>query len=150
MKIVDSNYSYDEFEGFTPLDLSMRVSARGRIELSAFDGHVGISREGRDVLFVRKYLRFAYNAEKKQLLIASVPDEGKDTIRVPKMARYNISCAEICRLLEQECRYDLSMVRLRIPGTVSRTKKNAVIFDLAQATTAKPTRKGGRKKNGSK
>lgn len=145
MKIVDENYSFDEFEGFTPLDLSMRVSARGRIELSAFDGHVGISREGRDVLFVRKYLRFAYNAEKKQLLIASVPDEGKDTIRVPKMARYNISCAEICRFLEKECRYDLNTVRIRIPGTVSRTKKNTVIFDLTQVKSVKPTRRGARK-----
>ena len=148
MKIVDENYSYDEFEGFTPLDLSMRVCARARIELSVFEGKIGFNREARDVLFGRKFIRFAFNSEKRQLLIASVPDEGKDTIRVPKMARYNISCAEICELLEKECRYDLSVVRIRIPGTVSRTKKNAVIFDLTQVKSVKPTRKGGRKKNG--
>lgn len=143
MKIVDEKYSYDEFEGFTPLDLSMRVCARGRIELSVFEGKIGFNREARDVLFARKFIRFAYNAEKRQLLAVSVPDEGKDTIRITSTAKAYISCAEICRLLEQECRYDLSMVRLRIPGTMSRTKKNAVIFGLAQATTAKPTRKGG-------
>ena len=38
MKTVDENYSYDEFEGFTPLDLSMRVSARGRM-------HIHVSRD---------------------------------------------------------------------------------------------------------
>ena len=150
MKIVDENYSYDEFEGFTPLDLSMRVCARARIELSVFEGKIGFNREARDVLFGRKFIRFAFNSEKRQLLIASVPDEGKDTIRVPKMARSNISCAEICKLLEKECRYDLSVVRIRIPGTMSRTKKNTVIFDLTQVKSVKPTRKGGRKKNGSK
>lgn len=145
MKIVDENYSYDEFEGFTPLDLSMRVSARGRIELSVFEGKIGFNREARDVLFARKFIRFAYNAEKKQLLIASVPDEGKDTIRIPKTARYIISCAEICRFLEKECRFDLNTVRIRIPGTVSRTKKNTVIFDLTQVKSVKPTRRGARK-----
>ena len=149
MKIVDENYSFDEFEGFAPMDFSTRICLRGRIELSVFEGKIGFNREARDVLFARKFIRFAYNAEKRQLLAVSVPNEGKDTIRITSTAKAYISCAEICRLLEQECRYDLSMVRMRIPGTQSRTKKNAVIFDLTQATTAKPTRKGGRKKNGS-
>lgn len=141
MKTVDEKYSYDEFEGFTPVNLKSRICVRDVPELSAFEGRLMFNVAARKILFERKYIRIAYNAETRQMLITSVTNEGTDTIRITASAGNQICCKPICDLLEKESRFDLHYVRLKIPGTVSRTKKNVVIFDLTAATTVKPLRR---------
>ena len=41
---------------------------------------------------------------------------------------------------ERECRFDTSLVRIRIPWTVCRSKRNAIVFDLKQASSVKVRR----------
>lgn len=71
-------------------------------------------------------------------MILSSPDSGTDALRLPATKKRAITCAGLRALLEKECRFDLNTVRIQVPGTVCRTKRNAIIFDLNNITTRKP------------
>lgn len=140
MKTTDDNYHYDEMDGFMPVDLKHKSRASSRdIWMSVFGTGLSFSQETRKTLFVRKYIRFLYNSEQRKLLVMSSPNDSRDSIFLVKSAPINgLHNASLRELLERELKYDLSVVRVRIPGEQSRSKPNAFIFDLNKAITSKP------------
>lgn len=143
MMTTDDNYRYDEMEGFEPVDLKQRSRASSRdIWMTMFGSGLSFSLETRKTLFARKYIRVLYNSEKKKLMVMSSPSDGKDSIFLVRSAAINgLHNASLRALLERELRYDLSVVRVRIPGEPCRSKQNAFIFDLNRAITTKPPQK---------
>lgn len=63
MKKIDENYSYDELEGFEPINPRVQAS-KSEYWLSMFKNVATFSAVTRETLFVRPYIRFAYNAQK--------------------------------------------------------------------------------------
>lgn len=139
----DPKYRYDEMDGFEPLNLNTETKASSNeIWISVIRSHIEITKEAQKTLFQRKYVRILYNKEKKLLLAVSVPDAGKDTLKVCSSATTNgINSMELRKLLEQELRYDLSVVRIKIPGKKSSARPNAIIFDLNKAIASKPIKR---------
>ena len=143
MKTTDENYHYDELAGFSPVEMKSKARASCReIWLSMYKNHLSFSCEAQKTLFARKYLRFLFSPDQKKLLVLSSPDSGSGAVFLIKSAAANgLSCVGLRDLLERELRYDLSVVRIRIPGEVCRSKPNGIIFDLSRAVTSKPQRK---------
>ena len=140
MKKVDSNYSYDELEGFIPLEIRS-LAPQDEILLSMYRGKLNLSKAARTILFVKDYLLIAYNSEQRQLLLAACPEAGKGTIRLPKSAAGAITNKALDELLTRECRYDMAVARIYIRGTVCRSRAGAIIFDLNTVTSKKARRK---------
>lgn len=136
MKRVDENYSYDELEGFAPLELNQKAR-KDDIWISAHKNTLGLSSAARKILLVKTHLRIAYNRERKQLLLQAASDTDKGVIPLPPTASHNLHCAALTKLLEKECRYDLSIVRIHVYGEVSHTRKGAVIFNLNTVVSKK-------------
>lgn len=143
MMTDDPKYRYDEMDGFEPVELNTSTHApSNEIWLSMIKSHIGITKEAQKTLFQRKYVRMLYNKEKNLLLAVSVPDAGKDTLKVCSSAHTNgVNSLELRKLLEQELRYDLSIVRIKIPGKKSSARPNAIIFDLNKAIASKPVKR---------
>ncbi|MBQ9402139.1 MAG: hypothetical protein IJU38_07180 [Clostridia bacterium] len=143
MKTTDENYRYDELAGFSPVELKSKARASCReIWLSMYKSQLSFSQEAQKTLFARKHIRFLFNPEQRKLLALSSPYAGSDALFLVKSAAANgLSCVGLRDLLERELRYDLSVVRIRIPGEVCRSKPNGIIFDLSRAVTQKPQRK---------
>ena len=142
MTTVDQNYSYDELEGFEPCNIKSKVGPSSEIWMSVSGPLVRVSSAARNVLFSRKYLAFYLNEGKKLLLVCSSSSDGPNVIRIPQTGKNALHSSDLRKLLERICRYDLQTVAIRIPGTIARSRKNAVIFDLNNVTTWKPGRKG--------
>ena len=136
MKTIDANYSYNELEGFSPIVVT-KMSSRFDIWLSVSKNWTRISAEARKVLLQRDFISFFFNPERKQLLLISCPEPSKSTIRITKSSSHGLHCAALRDLLEKELRIDLTNHTIRIPGTIARSKKNAVIFELSQFESRK-------------
>lgn len=142
MKRVDENYSYDELEGFEGLNFTRRAVCTDEIWMTVSStGMIWMTKKAKDILFTRKYIRLAYKPEKKLLLLCSEPNDGPDSIKLQKSSRNMIQHKQLSQFIGQECRYDLSIVNVRIPGTVCHSKRNAIIFDLNRATSVKPRKR---------
>ena len=143
MMTDDPKYRYDEMDGFEPVELNHKFRASSQeLWMSMYNAHVSFTKEARRILFTRKYIRFLYNQEKKLLMVVSVPDLGKDTMMIVKSADSNgMSCKPLRDLLEKELKYDLSVVRIKIPGKKSSARPNAIIFDLNKAIASKPVKR---------
>ena len=139
MKRVDENYSYDELEGFAPVELN-RKAHKDEIWLSARNTRLGLSYAARKILLTKSYLRIAYNSERKQLLLAACSGPDKGVIALPATASHALQCAALAHLLSEECRYDLSIVQIHVFGEVCRSRKGAIIFDLNTVVSKKPER----------
>ena len=137
MKRVDENYSYDELEGFAPLELNQKAR-KDEIWLSAHKNRLGLSSAARKILLAKSHLLIAYNSERKLLLLAACSQQDKGVIPLPATAFHNLHCAALTYLLEQECKYDLSLVQIHVFGEVCRSRKGAIIFDLNTVVSKKP------------
>lgn len=143
MMTDDPKYRFDEMDGFESVEVNTKVRVSYReIWMTVIRTHIVFTKEAQKTLFQRKFIRILYNKEKKQLMALSSPDAGKDTISVcPSAAKNGFSNFCLKELIEKELRYDLSMVKVSIPGRKSRSNPNGIIFDLTKAITSKPRRK---------
>jgi len=71
------------------------------------------------------------------MLLVSAPNPAKNAIRVVNPSGLGFHCQFLRDLLEKECRIDLTNHLIYIPGNTLHTKKNAVVFELAQAESRK-------------
>ena len=130
---VDQNYRYDELDGFEPVAIQQRASFRG-IWMRVNAHSLLLSSEARKILGEQGFIKAAYNANTLKLLQKAASKEDRYAIRMKKSA---ISCRMLQELLERECRHDLTITAIRITGTASKSRKNAVIFDLKSAQIEK-------------
>ena len=135
MTRVDESYSYDELDGFEQVNVRCKQMFRG-CWLSMRDQTLSLSGDAKRALG-KEYLRIAINREKRLLLIEGAGPEFADAVFYPERNKAGVSCSGLAKLLERECRYDLSVVRIRIPGNPAKSRKNAVVFDLNKAQTEK-------------
>ena len=82
MKTVDAKYSYDELEGFEPVDLK-RQALQGEIWLSMWDRNLSFSKEARKIIFGKKYILIAFNREAKKLLVTASSNGGPNAVCLP-------------------------------------------------------------------
>lgn len=141
---VDENYSYDELDGFQVLDLKKQ---RGdQAELWALFGrkHISLSKAVRAYICTMDYLQFLWNPETKQLLMAAASGPGTNCIRIPNgsIRVTGFACKELADMIERETKRDLGTVRVRLYGTKCKSKRAAVIFDLASMVVVKNQPKG--------
>ena len=138
MKTVDENYSYNELEGFQAVDLKRTRGDAKELWVLFGNKHISLSQAAREIICTTEYLQFFYNPETRQLLMAAAPAPGKNTTRINKTIRFTgFACIELVRLIEQETRRDLGTVRLRFSGKKVKSKRSAIIFDLASMEVVK-------------
>ena len=136
---VDENYSYDELDGFQAIDL--KKNRGDHAELWALFGrkHINLSKAVRDHICTMDYLQVMWNPETKQLLMAAASGPGTNCIRVPNgsIRVSGFACKELADMIERETKRDLGTVRVRLYGTKCKSKRAAVIFDLASMVVVK-------------
>ncbi len=129
----------EEMSGFEPIPIQERRSPLG-IWMVVQERTMFFSKSARGIIFGKgEYFRAAYDAGTRRLLLEAASGTEKYAVRASDTA---ISCAMLKKLLEKECRYDLSVVRIRIPGIPAKSRKNAVIFDLTKIQTEKIKKQG--------
>lgn len=137
MKPVDANYSYDELEGFKPLNIDQSRIKRSDIGITVSNKNLRPTAAARKILFARDHIYFFYRPEQKQLLLVSAPGPAENAIPVINPSAVSFHCRYLRDFLEKECRVDLTNHLIYIPGSFSKAKKNAVIFDLSRAESRK-------------
>ena len=141
---IDS-YAYDELAGFQVLDLG-RKESKDEIWLSAGNDNILFSKASREILMTADFVQFLYNSETRQLLVAAATAPGKNTIRITEaMKSTGVTSKVLFDLLEQETKRDLHTVRIRLYGKKAKTKRSAIIYDLASMVVVKIAKQKGRK-----
>lgn len=145
MRTDIDNYAYDELAGFQVLDLG-RKESKDEVWLTAGNENITLSKASREILMTADYLQFLYNPETRQLLIAAATAPGKNTIHCTKsMKDTGFTSKVVYDLLERETKRDLKTVRIRIYGTKAKTKRSAIIYDLASMVVVKIAKQKDRK-----
>ena len=136
-KSIDENYSFDELEGFKPLNIEQVQRSKADVGLTISSKVLRPTAEAKKVIFARDHIHFFFNPETRQLLLVSAAGSAKNAIPVPNPKALAFHCQFLRDLLSKECRIDLTDHLIYIPGSVARSKKNAVIFDLSRAESRK-------------
>ena len=123
MKTIDANYSYDELEGFQPLDIENTLRSRADVGLTISSKILRPTAAARTILFARDHIHFFFNRESRQLLLVSAPGAAKNAIPVVNPKGLAFHCQFLRDLLSKECRIDLTNHLIYIPGSVARSKK---------------------------
>lgn len=136
------NYAYDEMSGFSAVRLRTLASQEELWLATLMDGRgFRLSRAARRILCQKKYIRVFYNQATKELLLASSNEEDENSVSVTRTVDTCINSAPLCRMIYQVCRYDPSLVFIRVRGVEARSRKGAIIFDLKSAKAEKPKSK---------
>lgn len=145
MRTDIDDYAYDELAGFQVIDLE-RKESKDEIWLSAGNDLILLSKASREAIFTTEFAQFLYNPETKQLLVAAATAPGKNTIAVTKTVRNTgITSKALFDLLEKETKRDLHTVRIRLYGKKAKTKRSAIIYDLASMVVVKIAKQKDRK-----
>lgn len=138
-------YAYDELAGFQVIDLE-RKESKDEIWLSAGNDNILFSKASREILMTADFVQFLYNSETRQLLVAAATAPGKNTIRITEaMKSTGVTSKVLFDLLEQETKRDLHTVRIRLYGKKAKTKRSAIIYDLASMVVVKIAKQKDRK-----
>ena len=145
MRTDIDNYAYDELAGFQVLDLE-RKESKDEIWLSAGNDNILFSKASREILMTADFVQFLYNSETRQLLVAAATAPGKNTIRITEaMKSTGVTSKVLFDLLESETKRDLHTVRIRLYGKKAKTKRSAIIYDLASMVVVKIAKQKDRK-----
>lgn len=138
-------YAYDELAGFQVIDLE-RKESKDEIWLSAGNDNILFSKASREILMTADFVQFLYNSEIRQLLVAAATAPGKNTIRITEaMKSTGVTSKVLFDLLEKETKRDLHTVRIRLYGKKAKTKRSAIIYDLASMVVVKIAKQKDRK-----
>lgn len=137
MKTIDQSYSYDELEGFKPLVIEQVQRSKADVGLTVSSKVLRPTAEAKKVIFARSHIHFFFNPDSRQLLLVSAPGSAPNAISVVNPKALALHCKFLRDLLSKECRIDLTNHLIYIPGQISKSKKNAVIFDLSRAESRK-------------
>lgn len=141
MKTVDGNYSYDELEGFKPV-ISERQYFRDPV-ITVREGILTLNKIAAEIVCQKKYVRFYYNPDRKMIMVAGTDEWDMSVIQVtPNKKTVGFSCRALSKVIEKECRHDSFITMIKLLGKPAKTKRNALIFDLATYTTSKIQRQG--------
>ena len=145
MRTDIDDYAYDELAGFQVIDLE-RKESKDEIWLSAGNDNILFSKASREILMTADFVQFLYNSETRQLLVAAATAPGKNTIRITEaMKSTGVTSKVLFDLLESETKRDLHTVRIRLYGKKAKTKRSAIIYDLASMVVVKIAKQKDRK-----
>lgn len=145
MRTDIDDYAYDELAGFQVIDLE-RKESKDEIWLSAGNDNILFSKASREILMTADFVQFLYNSETRQLLVAAATAPGKNTIRITEaMKSTGVTSKVLFDLLEKETKRDLHTVRIRLYGKKAKTKRSAIIYDLASMVVVKIAKQKDRK-----
>lgn len=126
---------YEVMDGFEPLDVSNRLVPT-EISMTVTNNLILFSPKAREILWQRKYVQVFVNRKSKELMFHSSPDLDQNSIMVTKTGKTGcFSNKHIRVLVEELCRFYVSVVKVMIPGKVIPAKPNAIVFDLSKAVS---------------
>lgn len=153
MKRVDENYSYDELEGFEPVEMRGTISRPELIQLKLQQRTFILTDTAVKALGRPDYVRCMINRDRKLLLVEASDVQDKNAVKMVKNSsaskkKMKFESSRLARVIEELTNRAASAVNMNFDGSAARSRKNALIFDLAnvQVYEKKTYRKAGEKR----
>lgn len=138
MKTVDGSYRYDELEGFEPLDVAGGKQLKTIPLLTVKTGCLFLNMCAMNIIAGKQFMHVFFNTARKRIMLQASNDYAVNALQVPHYIKngVGIGCTKICKEVEKVCKYDTSVVAVRLVGEPAKTKRDALIFDMTNFTTA--------------
>ena len=133
MTPIDANYSYDELEGFEMVKRDPYRKTQRKGIVCTISQRIALSRDSLDAMGDPEAVQVLLDHKQKRMMVVKVQPDTPNSWFIGRKGRCRccINDARLIRDLEKIVRYDLNMVNVYAKGYKSKTKRDAVIYDLA-------------------
>lgn len=135
MKRVDENYSYDELEGFEPVEMRGTTARPELIQLRLQQRTFILTETAIKALGKPEYVRCMINRDRKLLLVEASDPRDNNAVKMVKTSsisksKLRFESSRLAGVIEELTNRAASAVNMNFDGAAARSRQNALIFDL--------------------